>query len=282
MKIDFSAHVEEHYISVNGIITRYLSAGDGPPVLLIHGIGSFAESWQPLIDHLSPHFRVIAPDLVGFGKSGKPLDRVYTYQTFATFLLAFMNALRLPPVVLAGHSLGGGIALQTAIFEPERVDKLILVSSGGLGREFSLALRLMTLPRLGELIIKPSLKKTLTGLKAGVYDSTLIQDKWVQFRYEMSKLPGASQAFLKTLRDSANLLGGYPHVIDPIVKNLDRITSPALVIWGKDDPVVPFKLSAVAMTGIGRSRLLALEKCGHMPLFEHTEMVLDGISGFLG
>jgi pimeloyl-ACP methyl ester carboxylesterase len=282
MNTSFTSKIEEHCITVNGIRTRYLTAGAGEPIVLIHGIGGFAERWQPAIDQMSPAYRVLAPDVVGFGRSDKPKDRVYTYQTFATFILSFLDALQLQQLTLIGHSLGGGIALQTSIYAPGRIKKLVIISSGGLGREFSIFLRLMTLPILGELAIRSSLEGVRRSQKMGVYDPSVIREGWVQDAFEMSSLPGAAGIFLKTLRDSSNLFGGFKSVIDPIANNLDKISAPTLIIWGENDTVIPFKYAAVAKSGIAGSRVFALKQCGHQPIQEHPEKVLDEISAFIG
>lgn len=282
MNVAFTSKVEEHYRVVDGIRTRYLTAGEGDVVLLIHGLGGFAEYWQPLIDALSPDHRVVALDLPGFGRSEKLRDRLYTYQTFAPFVLSFLDALGVSTAALVGHSLGGGIALQAAIIAPARVTKLVLVSSGGLSPDFSIYLRLLTLPVVGKLMARPSREGARRSCRACVYDPSIVRDEWVANLYEMSSSPGASAVLVKTMRDGANLAGGFKRVIRPIVDNLHTITASTLVIWGEEDAIIPYRHATVAIDTIADCRLLALKRCGHMPFVEYPGKVCREVAAFIG
>ena len=201
---------EDHYIKIGNINTRYWTAGDaGPNVVLIHGVGRFMEEWLPNMDALAAHHRVYALDLPGHGHTGKPLSASYRLYDLAGFVKDFLAALDINQAHVIGHSLGGGIALQLILQFPEVVEKLVLVCPAGLGKEATLVLRLTAVPWLGEILTRPSLSGTKRLLKEFVEDQTLLTDEFVALNYRMAAQPGAQQAVLKTLRSAGNLFGQY-------------------------------------------------------------------------
>src|SRR5436305_3504404 len=135
--------VEE--ITLHGHRVSYRRAGWGPAILLIHGIAGSSETWTPVIDSLAEKYTVIAPDLIGHGESAKPRGD-YSLGAYASGIRDLLQAIGHERVTVVGHSLGGGIAMQLAYQFPERCDRLVLVSSGGLGREVSFLLRAAALP----------------------------------------------------------------------------------------------------------------------------------------
>lgn len=140
--------LEDRYVKVNSIRTRDRHAGDsGPVVVLVHGLGGYVECWSTLFDALSADHQVYVFDLVGFGKTGKP-EGSYNYSFFADFLRAFCDSLDIPKAHIIGWSLGGGTALQFAIKNPEMVEKLIVIGSGGLSKKLGFVLRILTAPTL--------------------------------------------------------------------------------------------------------------------------------------
>ena len=147
---------EEQRTEVEGLPTRYLSAGTtGPPLVLLHGVGDNAFDWHWVMPALASTHRVYAPDLPGSGGSAKPLDTDYDYSPafFTRFVAAFLDALEIDRAVVVGNSLGGLVGLRLALAEPERVTALGLVSSAGLGREVTYALRSLALPGYGKLSV---------------------------------------------------------------------------------------------------------------------------------
>jgi pimeloyl-ACP methyl ester carboxylesterase len=144
--------VEEQKIEVEGLPTRYLRAGEGPPLLLLHGVGDNALDWQWAMPALASTYRVYAPDLPGFGGSTNSRSD-YSPAFFTRFVDAFLDTLGIERATVVGNSLGGLIALRLALAEPERVAALGLVSSGGLGREVTYALRSLALPGYGKLAV---------------------------------------------------------------------------------------------------------------------------------
>src|SRR4051812_45292273 len=132
-------------ISLHGNRVSYRTGGDGPLLVLVHGITSSSASWEPVLPALAEHFTILAPDLLGHGQSDKPAGD-YSLGSHACIVRDLMLALGHERGTIAGHSLGGGIAMQVAYQFPELVERLVLVSSGGLGREVSIFLRAVTLP----------------------------------------------------------------------------------------------------------------------------------------
>jgi len=266
---------------VGGVQARYWAEGSqGSPVILIHGIGEYVEIWWPNIVTLAQQHRVFAVDLPGFGRSDKPVDAPYGYPYFARFIHDFMSGLGLERASLVGHSLGGAVALQAALAFPQKVDRLVLVGSAGLGREVNLILRLATLPLLGEILTRPSLQGSRSFIKAIVYDPALVKDEDVQVHYEISIQPGAQQAFLKVLRAIGNVFGQNHNSTGPILEHLPAITQPTLVLWGREDAIIPVKHADVTRR-MPNMRVRIFERCGHSPQFEHRENFDQAVQEFL-
>jgi len=273
---------EDHYIKIGEINTRYWTAGDtGPNVVLIHGVGRFLEEWLPSFDALAAHYRVYALDLPGHGHTDKPLSASYRLADLAGFINDFMGALDISPAHVVGHSLGGGIALQLTLQFPEAVDKLVLVCSAGLGKEVTLVLRIASVPLLGEILTRPSLNGTRRLLKEFVKDPAFLTDDFIDLSYRMAALPGAQLAVLKTLRSAGNLFGQYDDTYRPIVDNLGSIESPVLIIWGRQDRVLPVAHGQAAVTRLPNASLEILEDCGHLPMLEKTQRFNESILDFL-
>jgi pimeloyl-ACP methyl ester carboxylesterase len=183
---------------------------------------------------------------------------------------------------LVGHSLGGAVVLHVAIRCPERVDRLVLVSSGGLGREISPLLRGCTLPIAGELIFWPSREGTARVFRHLVHDSTVVTDQMTDETYALRALPGARKALLSTLRDNVTLRGMRSDIVRFTRDNLRHIAAPTQVIWGRDDPIVPLAHSHVARREIRGARLSVFDACGHVPQLECVAQFNAVVSEFLG
>ncbi len=274
---------QDRYIKAGQINTRYWALGDqGTSVILIHGIGASAEIWMHNIEALAEQHRVYVPDVVGFGHSDKPAVP-YSPSCMANFINDFMAALNIESASLVGLSLGGGIALQYALQFPDKVEKLVLVDSAGLGKEATITLRLATLPLIGELLTRPNRKGLARYFKQLVYDPALITDDLIELYYNFSSLPGAQKAFLAVLRAICTIRGGRADVLDPVMKNLGTITAPTLIVWGKQDRILPVKHGYFARENLPDARLHIFDPCGHMPNFERPEdfntLVMEFLSG---
>ena len=272
----------EEYINVNGIRTRYWTAGDkGPALLLIHGFGASVEIWQHNIEPLAKFYKVYAIDLVGFGRTEKH-EGPYTPSFMVDFINDALTVLNLEKVTLIGLSMGGGLSILYTLRFPHKVDKLVLVDSAGLGKEIIFSMRLMSLPFLGELITKPSRKMAYLFFKPAVLNPNQLKGQFTDIYYGLFSLPGAQMALLKVLRSMGTILGVKKNILNETMMNLHRITSPTLIIWGRQDAIIPLKQAYYAKEKIPNSKLQIIEQCGHMPNFEKpdefNQVVLDFLS----
>ena len=274
---------KDQYVKAGNINTRYWALGDqGSPVILIHGLGASAEIWQKNVDTLAECHRVYVPDMVGFGRSDKQ-NIEFTLSSAARFINNFMNAMNIERASLVGNSLGGGIAVQCALQFPHKVERLALVDSAGFGRKVIFPLRLISLPFIGELLTRPSRKGMYLYFKPAVYDPTLLTEDFIDLYYELHSLPGAQKSLLGALRSISNIRGVRTEVLRPLMARLHTITVPTLIVWGKQDKVLPVKHAYVANEKIFNSKVQIFDPCGHMPQFEKPEefnrIVLEFLSG---
>jgi pimeloyl-ACP methyl ester carboxylesterase len=260
--------VEE--IVLHGHRVSYRTAGSGPVVLLIHGITGSSEQWEDVFPLLAEHCTVVAPDLLGHGKSAKPRGD-YSLGAYAVGVRDLLIALGHRRATVVGHSLGGGVAMQFAYEYPVFCERLVLVSSGGLGREVHLLLRAATLPG-AELVLPVIASARLHS--AGLAVGQLLERFGLQAGSDISEMargyaslsePGARQAFLHTLRA----------VIEPTgqrVSALDRLylssLVPSLIVWGSRDPLIPVEHGEAAHAEMPDSRLEIFDGAGHFPHLE--------------
>jgi pimeloyl-ACP methyl ester carboxylesterase len=261
---------EHDEIELHGHRVRFLHGGDGPPVLLIHGITGRSDQWEPAIQHLAVRHTVIAPDLLGHGESAKPRGD-YSLGAYASAVRDTIVALGYERATIVGHSLGGGIAMQFAYQFPERCERLVLVSSGGLGREVHLMLRAATLP--GSELVLPLLTHA-TLLAGGERFGRALGRLGLQAGTDMAEIARgfaslgdaeARSAFIHTMRA----------VLDPggqRVSALDRLylaeSVPTLLVWGESDPIIPIEHGRAAHEAMPNSRLEVLAGTGHFPQLE--------------
>lgn len=260
----------DRYIHVGQTRARYWAAGDqGSPIILIHGIGQYVEHWKSAISALAAHHQVFAVDLPGHGKTDKPLDFSYTINDLSQIVKDFMSTLGIKKAHIVGHSLGGMVGVRLVVRETAAVDKLVLVNSAGFGRELGVLFRILRLPILGDMISRPSLSGSATLLKRCVYDPEIMTEDIIEQNYQMYALPGAQQAFLKTLRTNVDLLGRQ---IDNSydLQCITSITNPVLVIWGQQDNLIPVTHAEIAAKGFPNVRVQIIDNCGHFPMLEHA------------
>jgi pimeloyl-ACP methyl ester carboxylesterase len=270
---------QDQYVKVGDINTRFWQAGDaGSAVVLVHGLGGFIENWEYNINALAQRHRVYAVDLLGFGRTDKlPLTR--DLNVLVSFIADFMKLMGIEKASLIGNSLGGGLSLVFAIEFPDKVSKLVLVDSAGMGRDVIIDFKLCSLPWLGELLSRPSLKGTARLWKEIVYDPALVTPELVKLSYELICQPGAHKALLSTLRAGINLRGQRDKLIKDLMSRYGEISAPTLVVWGQQDRILPVAHAHVAVVKIPRARLEIYDRCGHMPQFEYpyrfNPLVLD-------
>jgi 4,5:9,10-diseco-3-hydroxy-5,9,17-trioxoandrosta-1(10),2-diene-4-oate hydrolase len=271
--------VDERYVNIDGISTRYVVEGRGSPVLLIHGFGEFLEVWGYNISPLSGHFTVYALDLPGHGLSEEPRAD-YTLDYAARFVADFMKTLEIERASLVGHSLGGLLCLKVAIDFPEKVNKLVLVDSAGLSKEAPLIYRLATLPVLGKAILKPTLKTVIKhGMKKGFYNPEIIARDWVDLSYKYLKMPKLKRTLWNLIRNNASIDGLNPELI--VTDKLRMIKSPTLIIHGAQDEVIPVEYARLACKLIPNVRCEVIDECGHCPQIEKAAQFNDLVAAFL-
>ncbi len=274
-------NLEDKYIKIQGINTRYwVNGNEGTDLILIHGIGFYMETWENNVEFFSQNHRVFVLDLPGFGRSDKP-DVQYSFPYFSQFVLDFMDEQGIERASLIGNSMGGGVCQHVAIQAPDKVAKLVLVNSAGFSKKLSILLRVLSLPLIGELLSRPSRNGTMKMLKECVYDPSLITDDMVELGYQIVSQPGATKAFLATLRSSVKFTGLRKEVLGSFTDNYNSIKAPTLVIWGKQDRVLPFSGMNVAEKGIPNTMVHIFDPCGHMPQIERPEEFNTIVENFL-
>ncbi len=275
--------VEPRRLRVGGIERRILSAGspDSPPLVLLHGIAGSADEWQGVMPGLAQRYRVYAPDAPGHGHSDKPrpLDgHRYDVPGYTESTLDVLDALgvhRSPLVALSG---GGPVALTLALDQPDRVSQLVLVDAAGLGREVSWDYRMASLPgaqlafRLG---LSP--KRSERFGRRLLYDQTKLPPGWVERRLAIWSTAGATEAFFTTVRNSLTLRGQRV----TFTHRLDEISQPTLIIWGRQDPIIPVRHALAAARRIPNARLHVFDRCGHVPLWEYPDEFVRLLLDFL-
>ena len=268
---------------LNGHELSYLDSGDGPAVLFIHGLLGSHRNWSHLVDTLNTDHRVLAPDLFGHGASAKPMGD-YSLGAHAATLRDLLDRLGIDRVTLVGHSLGGGIAMQFCYLFPERVERLVLVSSGGLGRSVSPLLRSATLP--GAEWVLPLIASSWVRGRAEAVGRTLARMGWrassdvTEAWLGLTSLADADsrRAFLATTRS----------VIDPGGQTVTAhnhlpmaIEIPTLVVWGTRDRMIPTWHATTAHQAIAGSRVELFEGAGHFPHLDEPERFAELLRDFI-
>ena len=256
------------YIHIGDIKARYWQIGnEGSPIVLIHGLGGCIENWELNLAELSKKHRVYTLDLVGCGLTDKPAAP-YSIPYLANFIQEFMALKNIMNSCLIGHSIGAGIAIEMYLTNPERIDKLIMVSGFGFGKTLALDFRVLGIPILGEQLMKPSRSGLTEFFEMLFYDHTLITDELIDFSYERSSLSGASEAYLATLRAHANFLGLKTNLVRRFRNNAPEIIVPTAIIWGKEDKAIPVEQAYIASNLFPKSNLRIIDQCGHVPQVE--------------
>ncbi|MGD9704567.1 MAG: alpha/beta fold hydrolase [Acidimicrobiia bacterium] len=277
-----SKRVALHEVLIHGHSVAYRRAGTGDAVVLIHGLAGSSRTWKDVMPGLARTHDVIAPDLLGHGESAKPMGD-YSLGAHASGLRDLLVTLGVPSATIVGHSFGGGVAMQLAYQHPEMCDRLVLVGSGGLGREVSWLLRILTLP-LAEQTMPVLFPRWFADRGSDVsrflhrrgLDAPRLGEMWRAY----SSLAGAEnrKAFVRTMRT----------VIDPggqTVTALDRLYLaahiPTMIIWGERDQIIPVTHAYAAHAAVPGSRLEILPGVGHFPHTEAPKQFLAVLTDFL-
>jgi pimeloyl-ACP methyl ester carboxylesterase len=271
--------------SIHGYQCAFRVAGSGPAIVLIHGIGGNSSTWNTVQTRLAHRFTVIAPDLLGHGRSDKPRTD-YSVAAYANGLRDLLSVLGVDRVSLVGHSLGGGVAMQFAYQFPELVQRLVLVATGGVTRDVSIALRFASLPMVGKALAVLRLPGALPALRlAGravqrTAGSTGFGRDLPHALGALAELPepAASAAFSRTLRAVIDWRG-------QMITMLDRCylvePIPIQLIWGQQDSVIPVRHARLAQAAMPGSRLTIFDRCGHFPFHDDPDRFIEVVECFI-
>ena len=234
---------------------------------MLHGFAASVELWRANLGALAKTQRVLAVDLPGFGRSDKPRTD-YSLAGLSRFVRDFLDAISVPRASLIGHSLGGGVALRFALDYPARPQRLALVAPAGLGREGHALLRAMCVPGLGELLARPSRAGTALLYRLATHDRRVVSAAVIDAAHTLARLPGAPRSALSALRAIGTVRGQRPEVYGPLVAALPGLTLPALVLWGRDDRILP-AVQAETARAIPGVVVEIWPECGHLPMMEY-------------
>jgi 2-hydroxy-6-oxonona-2,4-dienedioate hydrolase/4,5:9,10-diseco-3-hydroxy-5,9,17-trioxoandrosta-1(10),2-diene-4-oate hydrolase len=272
-----TAEGTSRFVQAGGHRLHYHEAGEGPSLLMIHGGGPGAGGWSNYrrnIDALSERFRVVIPDLPGFGRSDKPQIATSLYRYLADSMRDLLDALQIDHAHIVGNSLGGATAVKLALDTPDRVDRLVLMGPGG-------GLQLFT-PRPSEGVKQlfsyyegggPTPAKLEKFLDCMVFDRGAITEELFNERLEASLQPG--------LKESWPFSNVRPPIMETLWKDYDRLKSRTLVIWGRDDRTVPIDNAWAMLNQIPDVRLHVFGKTGHWAQWERAAEFNQLVLGFL-
>jgi pimeloyl-ACP methyl ester carboxylesterase len=255
-------------ITVFGQSIHYFDMGSGPVVVLLHGLGSRKEDWLPVLEPMAQKYRLLVPDQIGFGRSDKPLLD-YSIQTYVDFLNEFLRQLKVEKASLVGESLGGWIA---GLYVAEigggahliPVEKLVLVDAAGLKQDQPI----------------PDLNPSSLAAMRGVMEAVFYDTSWLNedaLRKIFTDKLAAHDGY--TVR---SLLGNPTREKERMDDRMRSIKVPTLVVWGKQDKLLPIVSGERYAAGIAGAKLVSFEKCGHVPAIEKTEEFLAAVVAFLG
>jgi pimeloyl-ACP methyl ester carboxylesterase len=282
-RLDHTREFEAWQIELHGHRVIYHLAGSGPPVVLIHGMVNSSRHWRSVALRLAEEYTVIAPDLIGHGDSATPRGD-YSLGAHATSIRDLLAVIGVDRATIVGHSLGGGVAMQFFYQFPQRTERLVLVSSGGLGHEVSPLLRSATLPGASALLslaAHPRLLSVLwqtgrrlgeVGARQGVYLQAIAR------ALRPLEQPGARKAFLHTLRSVIDARGQRVNAQDRLYLLADM---PTLIVWGERDHTIPLAHGLRAHEEIPGSRFETLPRAAHFPHLEDPEGLATVLLEFL-
>jgi pimeloyl-ACP methyl ester carboxylesterase len=257
----------------NGIKTNYLEAGTGDPVVLIHGSGPGVTSyanWRLVLPALAENFRVVAPDMVGFGFSERPANIEYGVQTWADQVVGLMDTLELPKAHLVGNSFGGAIALRIATQHPDRVGKLVLMGSMGVPFPITAGLERVW-------GYEPSFENMRKVLDVFAYSRDLVNDELAEVRYRGSIQPGFQESFAAMFPAPRQR---WVEAMCTPEDEIRRLPHRTLIVHGREDQVIPVQTSLRLMELIDNADLSVFSHCGHWSMIERTKDFNRSVSEF--
>jgi pimeloyl-ACP methyl ester carboxylesterase len=270
-------------VRIHGYRRAFLTCGDGPALVLLHGIGSDHTTWWPVLRPLAERFTVIAPDLLGHGKSDKPRAD-YSVGGFANGVRDLMTVLGVPRATVVGHSFGGGVAMQFAYQFPERTERLVLVSAGGLGRSVNPLLKVLAGPAGGPVLTAVTSRPAHLTLHRV---ARLLGQTGLPYTVDLDPMsevydnlvdPRAREAFRHVLRA---LIDRHGQVISMIERGYLAEGMPTLVVWGTRDSVLPVKHARAAREIIPGARVEVFPQAGHFPHRDEPEAFAEVLCRFV-
>lgn len=261
-------------VDVDGVATNYHDHGAGPAVLFIHGSGpgvSAWANWRTVLPAMSGRFRVIAPDVLGFGYTERPPQVSYGPQTWLAHLMGFLDALGLPKVSVVGNSFGGALALRLAAHAPQRVDRLVLM--GSVGVRFAITSELDAVWGF-----EPSLMEMRRLLRAFTFDESRVTDDLALLRLRAATRPGVHEAYASMFPAPRQSIVDAMALDETAIAALPHET---LIIHGRDDRVIPLSNSLRLLELIDNSQLHVFARCGHWVQIEHTARFVTLVESFL-
>jgi pimeloyl-ACP methyl ester carboxylesterase len=258
------------YASVCGFQMSYITGGQGDSIVLLHGLGSDSSTWRKILPELARHYAVYAPDMFGCGRSDKP-EIAYTIEAMAHYIRLFMDAVGIERAHLIGHSLGGGVAMQTVYFSADRVHRVVLVDSGGLGRDLHWLLRISTLPGAHQII--GLLSHPRSGIitlaqrleRSWHLDQDADYESLVPLVLYRLREPEARRSFLRMIRAVGNFTG---QTVSALPLLTERVATPFLLIWGEKDRIIPLTHAYAAQAQIPSSVVAVVPNSYHQPQIE--------------
>jgi pimeloyl-ACP methyl ester carboxylesterase len=281
--LEFEQDVEVQRASIHGHDLVFSVAGSGPVMLLVHGMAGCSSTWRDVIPVLAEHFTVVAPDLPGHGASAKPRGD-YSLGALADTLRDLLVVLGYDSATVVGRSHGGGVAMQFAYQFPERCERLVLVSSGGLGEEVNVLLRGLSLPG-AEFVLAFGCNRWVHAAGAtvvralghlGAKPGPQFTDMWDS--YASLTDAEARAAFLQTLRSVVDHAGQRVSATDRLYLTGDV---PTLIVWGDRDPILPVRHAYTTHAAIPGSRLEIFEGVGHYPNREDPDRFARVLTDFM-
>lgn len=271
---------DNHFVDLPGFgNTHYITAGQGAPVVLVHGLGASIVTWAYNIQPLAERYAVYAVDLPGHGDSAKP-DSSYDLEEGVAFLSTFLKALGLEGAALIGNSMGGLLALATAERHRELARALVLVDSAGLGRELAWPLRIGALPVVGPAMEFLAVKNRRRLMRLVFYHPERIEPRIYVELLRVRKLAGSSRTMVRTLHSGVNLLGLRPH-LQLLHDILTDLPVPTLLIWGEEDVIIPVTHARQAAQRFPDLELCVIPDTGHWPHMEQPQEFNSRVVAFL-
>jgi pimeloyl-ACP methyl ester carboxylesterase len=270
-------------VDLHGHRAVYRACGSGPPVVLIHGMVNSSRHWREVALRLATDHTVIAPDLIGHGDSATPRGD-YSLGAHAAAIRDLLVAVGVGPATVVGHSLGGGVAMQYFWQFPERVERLALVSSGGLGPEVSPMLRGAALPGASMALRAAAAHRTIAGLealasrleRAGAAKAPYVRAIIRAVRPLSSR--GGRRAFVETLRSVIDAGGQRVSAVDRLYL-LGPV--PTLIVWGERDRTIPIEHGRAAHEAIPDCRFVTLPRAAHFPHLEDPDGLAEALGRFI-